>query len=132
MPKKKKSKKRIRKPRASSGDLVAIQISAKLKKVPRGLKITAELMESLVKTKARESSGEWISTGIGTGYAVGCKAGPNPKGIDLRIIRWNNAERYGKGKSNWRYATSQDEAWGTLRRAIQAGRFSLEYVGKNK
>jgi hypothetical protein len=129
---KKKRKKKTKRPRQSSGDLVAIQISAKLKRVPKQLKITARLMESLVKTKAKKSKGEWITTGIGTGYAVGCKAGPDPKGIELKIIRWNNAERYGKGKSDWRYATSQDEAWGTLRRAIQSGKFSLEYVGKTK
>lgn len=126
MPKKKSKKKsgskyRIRKPGSSSGDLVTIQFSIKLKKVPVGFKMTQSLADSLIRRKASLSVGTWDGT-----RAVGCKAGPNPPGIELTITRWSNPERRGRG-SAWRYpvdslpvGTGQDEAWGTLRLPIGA------------
>lgn len=101
------------KTRTSSGDLVSIQIAARLKRVPKGLKITKALLSDMVYRKARTSAGQW------DGYkVVGAKEGIDPKGIKLTIVRWRNPGRK-RGLSGWRTGTQAD-AWGSLRNPIAA------------
>lgn len=137
--KKKTSKRKYQiKKRSSSGDLLAVQIAVRLKRVPKGFKFTREIIEKLIRKKAALSVGEWITTGPGEGYASGCKAGPNPPGIELTIIRWENPDRYSAALRAYRYpvdslpvGVGQDEAWGTLRRPIAAGRIAIQFLRKN-
>jgi hypothetical protein len=132
--KKSKNKYVIRK---SSGDLVAIQIairvSAEVKNQMRrknGLKLTRELLESMIRHKAETSTGEW--TGGEGGHCSGCMQGDDPTGIELKIIRWRNPDRLASEDQGWRYAnpdspSEQDEAWGTLRRIIQTAPLGIRF-----
>lgn len=100
--------------KTSSGDLVSIQISAQLKRVPKGLKITKALLSDMVQRKARTSDGYW------DGYSVvGAKEGIDPKGIKLKIVRWRNPGRNRRGLRGWRDG-NQADAWGSLRNPIAA------------
>lgn len=129
--KKKRSKYVIRK---SSGDLVAIQIairvSAEVKKQMRrksGLKLTRELLESMIRHKAETSTGHWDGD-----HCSGCMQGDDPIGIELKIIRWRNPDRLADDDQGWRYAdpdspSEQDEAWGTLRRIIQTAPLGVRF-----
>jgi hypothetical protein len=135
MPKhRRKASKRKYRLRESSGDLLSVQIAIRLRKVPKGMKFTREMLEGMIRRKAMLSSGEWITTGPGEGYAQGCKAGPNPPGIELTIIKWQNPERRGTS-TGWRYPVTsgptgqgQDEAWGTLRRPITSGSIAVQFI----
>lgn len=124
MPKKRRKKSKPKKitaktftmqARESSGDLVKIQIHARLKRVPKGMKITKKLLESMVRRKAELSGGQWDG---GMRMTVGAHEGPNPKGIELEIVRWSNPSRKGT-LGNWRAAYSQADAWGSLRRVLR-------------
>jgi hypothetical protein len=109
--------------RKSSGDLVAIQIAIQLKKGFRKKDLKAlnrELIESMIRHKAETSSGIWDND-----HCSGCRQGEDPPGMRLVIIRWRNPDRLAAEDTGWRYAdpdspSEQDEAWGTLRRIIQA------------
>jgi hypothetical protein len=97
------------------GDLVSIQISARLKRVPKGLKITKALLADMVRRKAESSAGFWD----GSSSVVGARAGKDPKGIELKIIRWRNPGRKSSGLRGWRQGTQAD-AWGSLREPLAA------------
>lgn len=122
--KKKQAKKQLKKKpvekkfqiniRQSSGDLVQIQIAARLHKVPKGFKITRELLSAFIRKKASESRGQWKQK---AGVVEGAKEGANPPGIELRIIRWRNPDRKSRGLRTWRYGTQAD-AWGSLWRVL--------------
>jgi len=101
--------------RQSSGDLVQIQIAARLKRVPKGFKITRELLAAFIRRKASESRGQWKQK---EQYVQGAREGANPSGIELRIIRWRNPDRKSRGLRGWRTGTQAD-AWGSLRRVLQ-------------
>jgi len=110
--------------RGSSGDLVAIQISAQLNRVPKGFKITREILEEMIRNKANSSEGHW------NGYTVeGAKEGDDPPGIRLLIIRWKNPDRDLPEDRGYRYATDdpeeQAQAWGSLRRIISSAALSV-------
>lgn len=102
------------------GDLVSIQISARLKRVPKGLKITKALLADMVRRKAASSAGFWD----GTDTVVGARAGKDPKGIELKIVRWRNPGRKSSGLRGWRSGTQAD-AWGSLRAALEAAAFTV-------
>lgn len=103
--------------RESSGDLVRIQIVAQMRKVPKGMKISKDLLTSMVRHKADTSEGQWDGTQV-----AGAVEGEDPKGIKLLIIRWSNPERHG-AKKYYRYAednpSDQADAWGSLRRVLR-------------
>jgi hypothetical protein len=107
--------------RKSSGDLVTIQISAKFTKLPKGFTPSRELIENMIREKARKSSGQFQS-----GRVVGAKEGPNPDGVTLKIISWANPDRI-KTDTGGRKHGSQADRWGSLRRAIIAGRFAVQF-----
>lgn len=98
-----------------SGDLVSIQISAKLKRVPKGLKITKQLLADLVRHKALTSSGQWDGRNV-----IGAREGDDPPGIELKIIRWRNPGRKSSSDRGWREGP-QAEAWGSLWQIIVNG-----------
>jgi hypothetical protein len=109
----------------SSGDLVAIQISARLKPgVPKKL-ITRALLEQMIRRKADTSAGQW------DGFQVaGAMEGIDPTGIKLSIIRWKNPDRLADEDTGWRYAdpdspSEQADAWGSLRRIISHAPLSV-------
>lgn len=120
--------------RKSSGDLVAIQIavrvSAEVKKEMRrkkGLKLSRELIESMIRHKAETSTGHWDGD-----HCSGCMQGDDPTGIELKIIRWRNPDRLAAEDTDWRYAdpdspSEQDDAWGTLRRIIQTAPLGVRF-----
>jgi hypothetical protein len=120
-----KKKAKTFKIRKSSGDLVAIQISARLKKgVPKKM-LTAKLLEAMIRHKAETSRGEWNGT-----YVVGAHEGEDPTGIKLSIIRWKNPDRLASEDQGWRYAdpdspSEQADAWGSLRRIIRDANLSV-------
>lgn len=93
------------------GDFLEIQVSAKLKRVPVGVKITRAMIQEMIRDKALDSSGQWNGVRV-----VGAREGRNPPGIELTIIRWRNANRK-KTSSGWR-SGDQADAWGSLRRPI--------------
>lgn len=101
----------------AGGDLVTIQIAARLKKVPKGLKVTKALLADMVRRKAATSSGFWDGRTV-----VGAKEGIDPRGIELRITRWKNPDRKRRGLRGWRTSppATQAEAWGSLRHPIAA------------
>lgn len=94
-----------------SGDLVSIQISCRLHRVPKGLKITKQLLASMIKHKALTSSGYWDA---GSQSVIGAREGENPPGITLNIIRWRNPGRNRATDRGWRSGDSQADAWGSL------------------
>lgn len=123
--------------RKSSGDLVAIQIavrvSAEIKKAMRRkrnpLKLTREVIESMIRHKAETSTGQWEND-----HCAGCMQGDDPYGIELKIIRWRNPDRLAVEDQGWRYANpdspaEQDDAWGTLRRIIQTAPLGVRFDG---
>lgn len=120
-----KKKRKTFRIRPSSGDLVTIQISARLKKgVPRKW-ITSALLEEMIRHKADTSTGFWNND-----HCEDCKQGDDPTGISLVIIRWSNPDRLASEDQGYRYAdpdsvTEQDEAWGTLRRVIAKAQLSI-------
>jgi len=118
LPKKLSNKKFAIRSKHSSGDLVEIQLSATLKRVPKGVKITGKLLAEMVKHKAETSVGRWTGR-----KAAGCREGKNPPGIELKITRWRNPSRKGKLRQ-WRTG-SQAEAWGTLRRITERARIKV-------
>lgn len=96
------------------GDLVSIQVSARLKRVPKGMKITKALLADMVRRKAETSGGYWDGRRV-----VGASEGKNPPGIELKIIRWKNPDRKNASDRNWRSGTQAD-AWGSLRNPLSA------------
>jgi hypothetical protein len=96
------------------GDLVSIQISARLKRVPKGLKITKQLLADMIRHKAETSAGIWDG-----GTVVGAAEGDDPPGIELKITRWRNPSRRDVGDRGWR-SGSQAQAWGSLRAVLAA------------
>ncbi len=102
------------------GDLVSIQISARLKRVPKGLRITKRLLADMVRRKAETSAGFWD----GKSSVTGAREGIDPKGIELKIIRWRNPGRNRAGLRGWR-SGSQADAWGSLRNPLSAAAFSI-------
>jgi hypothetical protein len=120
--------------RKSSGDLVAIQIAVRVSKEVRNagrrnkaLKLSRELLESMIRHKAETSSGHWDGD-----HCSGCMQGDDPHGIELKIIRWRNPDRLVDDDQGWRYAnpdspSEQDDAWGTLRRIIQTAPLGIRF-----
>lgn len=121
--------------RKSSGDLVAIQlairVSAEVKKAMRRrlnpLKLSRELLESMIRHKAETSTGHWVSN-----HCEGCMQGDDPVGIELKIIRWRNPDRLASEGQGWTYAnpdspSEQDDAWGTLRRIIRTAPLDIRF-----
>ncbi len=102
------------------GDLVSIQISARLKRVPKGLRITKALLADMVRRKAETSAGYWD----GNNAVLGAKAGKDPKGIELKIVRWRNPGRNSAGLRGWRSGIQAD-AWGSLRNPLAAAAFTF-------
>lgn len=111
--------------RKSSGDLVAIQIAVRVSKFVTNamrrnkIKLSRQLVESMIRHKAETSRGQWNGT-----YVEGAHEGDDPPGIHLAIIRWKNPDRLADEDSGWRYAnpdssSEQADAWGSLRRIIQ-------------
>jgi hypothetical protein len=115
--------------RKSSGDLVAIQIVVRTKKgIPRKI-LSRELIENLIRHKAKTSTGQWSAD-----HCEGCKQGEDPPGMHLAIIRWKNPDRLTQEDQGWRYADpdseeEQDAAWGTLRRIIQSASLGVRFDG---
>jgi hypothetical protein len=111
---KRKAKKKVTKfkVRSSSGDLVEVQIAAIVHSRPKGVKLTRELLESMIRHKAETARGQWNGRSV-----VGAYEGENPKGIELKIIRWRNPDRLADEDTSWREG-SQADAWGSLRRII--------------
>lgn len=105
--------------RHPGGDLVSIQISARLKKVPKGLKITKALLADMVVRKAETSAGYWDGKTV-----RGAREGKNPRGIELKITRWKNPDRKHAGLRGWR-SGSQADAWGSLRNPLAAAAFEF-------
>jgi hypothetical protein len=130
MPNKKKTRKRKSR-KGSSRDLVAIQISAELRKVPKGFKITRKLLSEAIRRKAETSTGEWDGFRV-----VGASEGIEPSGIRLLIVRWKNPGRNSRSLRSWRYASDdpreQADAWGSLRRIISGARLSIRINGSGK
>lgn len=118
---KKKSKTRTLKIKAMhpGGDLVSIQISARLKRIPKGMKITKALLADMVRRKADTSYGYWDGKKV-----VGASEGDDPSGIELKIVRWRNPNRKQASDRAWRTG-SQAHAWGSLRQAISAAGFAF-------
>jgi hypothetical protein len=102
------------------GDLVSIQISARLKRVPKGIKITKALLADMIRRKAQTSAGEWD----GKDSVRGAREGIDPKGITLKIVRWRNPGRNRAGLRGWRTGTQAD-AWGSLRNPLAAAAISF-------
>lgn len=96
------------------GDLVSIQISARLKRVPKGMRITKALLADMVRRKAESSAGFWDGSRV-----VGAASGDDPPGIELKIVQWKNPTRRKSGDRAWRQG-SQAAAWGSLRYALAA------------
>lgn len=110
--------------RQPSGDLVSVQVAATVRR-PKNVKLTPELLSSMVQSKAASSGGQWDGKRV-----KGAREGKDPKGVKLRIIRWRNPERKGKAKG-WR-SGSQAEAWGSLRRPLEKAKFDIRQVGRHK
>lgn len=111
--------------RPSSGDLVGIQIAAIFDKPIKGVKLTRELMESMILHKAETSDGHWNGVRV-----VGAKEGENPKGVRVVILRWKNPGRDIASDRGYRYAdpdspADQADAWGSLRRVIARAALSV-------
>lgn len=105
--------------RHPGGDLVSIQIAARLKRVPKGLRITKALLADMVRKKAAASDGFW------DGHKVaGAHEGADPPGIELRIIRWRNPSRKRSSDRSWR-SGSQADAWGSLRNPLAAAAIAI-------
>lgn len=112
MAKKKASKKKMTvKLRRSSGDLVEIQISVTYKK-RKGLEVTRELINDMIRHKAATSRGVWKNNRV-----VGAHEGEEAPGFSIEIIRWRNPDRDDEDDRIWR-SGSQADAWGSLRRVI--------------
>lgn len=111
--------KRLIKVRHASGDLVAFQVSATVKR-PKGVVLTAELLEQMVIRKAETSLGKYNPQ---TGTVDGAKEGEDPSGVKLKIIRWKNPDR--KRKTGWRNYGSQADRWGSLRLALATAKFDF-------
>lgn len=133
MPKKKRGKRKPKdlrkthKIRKSSGDLVAIQISVRVKKGVNKKLLSRELIEKLIRHKADTSEGYWHKDRV-----VGAKEGDDPSGMKLSIIRWRNPDRLADEDQEWRYAdpdsaSEQADAWGTLRRIIQKASLAIRF-----
>ena len=103
--------------RKSSGDLVEIQIAVIFHKKPRGAKITKELVDAMIRHKAKTSRGVWKG-----GRVEGAHEGENPKGVDIKIIRWRNPDRLAEEDAGWR-SGSQADAWGSLRQVTARAQF---------
>ena len=114
-----KTTKRTLKARMPSGDPVSIQFSITVRR-PSGVKLTSALLSEMVRQKALGSTGQYDPK---SGRTKGAKAGPNPRGVTLKIIRWRNPDRRGKLKA-WRSGT-QAEAWGSLRHAFKNANFNF-------
>lgn len=97
------------------GDPVSIQISVRLKRVPKGMKITHDLLSAMVRRKAETSSGYWDQR---RGRVIGAREGKDPSGIELKIVQWKNPGRNSGKDRAWRKG-SQADAWGSLRQVIE-------------
>lgn len=112
--------KRLIKVRHASGDLVAFQVSATVKR-PKGVRLTAELLEQMVIRKAETSLGQYNPE---SGKVDGAKEGEEPSGVRLKIIRWKNPDRKNT-TAGWRNYGSQADRWGSLRLAIANSKFDF-------
>jgi hypothetical protein len=93
------------------GDPVSIQISVRLKRVPKGVKITRKLLEDMIRRKAETSAGQWDAT---SQSVRGAREGKDPKGVELKIISWKNPDRQrGKDRAARDYGPQADR-WGSL------------------
>jgi|SRR5579863_3585260 len=101
------------------GDLVSIQVSARLKRVPKGMRITKALLADMVRRKAETSGGYWNGNRV-----VGAAEGIDPPGIELRIVRWKNPDRKTAAGRAWRTG-KQADAWGSLRHALTGAAFAF-------
>jgi hypothetical protein len=96
-----------------------VQISATVKK-PRGIRLTASLLEAAVQRKLADPKLR------------------DPKGFKLRIVWWQNPSRNpekinlidGKPLNARRDYGPQFERWDTLRRALQHSRMAFRKMGK--
>lgn len=127
--KKKDKKFKIR--RGSSGDLIAIQIVARVKKIPKGFKLTRAIMDEMIRHKADTSDGYWDREQV-----AGAREGEDPTGIEFKIIRWKNPDRLASEDTGWRYAnpdsaSEQADAWGSLRRIISSAPLSIRVIGNS-
>lgn len=111
--------------RRGSGDLVNIQVVAELYRVPKGIKITQQMLAEAIRRKAAGSTGKWNPK---TKRTDGAHAGDDPPGIRLKIKQWRNPERK-KDKRGWRDEGSQAQRWGSLRQAFQRASIHLN-MGK--
>jgi hypothetical protein len=127
---KKKAKREYKIMRGSSGDLVAIQIAAQIKKLPKGFKLTREFIEEAIRHKANTSEGYWDGVRV-----VDAKEGEDAPGMRLIIQRWKNPDRDLLEDRSYRYATDsaedQADAWGSLRRIIAKASLSVRIDGNS-
>jgi hypothetical protein len=104
------------------GDPVSIQISVRLKRVPKGVKISRALLEDMIRRKAETSSGHWDAK---KKRVVGAREGKDPKGIELRITSWKNPDRQKARDRTDRDYGPQSDRWGSLWQAITRARIRL-------
>lgn len=93
------------------GDPVSLQIAVELRRVPKGLKITDKLLESMIRRKAASSAGKYDPK---SDSVIGAKEGRDPKGIRLIITSWTNPGRSSKKLRKHRDYGSQADRWGSL------------------
>lgn len=97
--------------RHRGGDPVSVQISVQLKRVPKGVKITDELIHAMIRRKAQGSAGKYDPK---SDSVIGAKEGPDPRGIRLKITSWKNSDRDTKKLRADRDYGSQADRWGSL------------------
>lgn len=96
------------------GDPVSIQISVHLKRIPKGMRITKQLLEAMIRRKAETSSGHWD----GKSRVVGAREGKDPKGIEIKINSWKNPSRKSRDRGDRDYGPQADR-WGSLWQIIE-------------
>jgi hypothetical protein len=105
------------------GDPVSIQITVRLKRIPKGMRITKKLLTEMIRRKAETSRGHWDAMAQ---TVVGAKEGKTPPGIELEITRWKNPARKKGMLRTWRYPEGargdQADAWGSLWQIIANAR----------
>lgn len=97
------------------GDPVSIQISVRLKRIPKGMRITKKLLEAMIRRKAETSAGHWD----GKSKVSGAHEGIDPPGIELKIQSWKNPDRQrGRDRKDRNYGPQSDR-WGSLWQIIE-------------